>query len=154
MSARSREDRSPRHPAGRAAPGRACGGCTVCCRILAIAPLAKPAGVLCRHSTGTACGIYAERPEACARWDCLWRRIGALPDALRPDRSGVVFSLENRAPTADGPEGACIVGRAVDGAQAFSRWEAVEAFAMFIREGSLPVWKALDDTAILLHPGP
>lgn len=134
-------------------PGRSCGQCTACCRILAIEALAKPAGTLCRHNTGVACAIYAERPDACVRWHCLWRRIGALPDALRPDRSGVVFALEKASPDAGAREGACIVGRAVDGEQAFERWEAVEAFAMFVREGSWPVWKASPRSAILLYAG-
>jgi hypothetical protein len=126
----------------------------VCCRVLEIEALDKPAGILCRHNTGSACGIYLTRPEACARWYCLWRKIGALPDELRPDRSGVVFSLENRPPVAGAPDGVCVVGRAVDGKQAFDRWEAVEAFAMFVREGSLPVWKVADRHATLMHPGP
>lgn len=137
--------------AGVLVAGRSCGQCTACCRALEIKALGKPAGVLCQHSTGTACGIYEERPEACARWHCLWRRIGALPDALRPDRLGVLFSLENRPPAAGAPEGACIVGRALDDEQAFDRWEAVEAFAMFVREGSLPVWKAFGGHAARLH---
>lgn len=130
---------------------RLCGHCTVCCRVLEIKALAKPAGLVCRHNTGTACGIYLERPEACARWYCLWRKIDALPDELRPDRSGVVFSLESRPPVADAPDEACIVGRAVNGAQAFDRWEVVEAFAMFVREGSLPVWKVSDQDATMMN---
>ncbi|WP_245930601.1 hypothetical protein [Methylobacterium radiodurans] len=76
-----------------------------------------------------------------------------MPDELRPDRSGVIFALEKSSPAAAAREGACIVGRAVDGEQAFERWEATEAFAMFVREGSLPVWRVSGDTAILLNPG-
>jgi hypothetical protein len=133
---------------------RSCGSCTLCCRVLEIQVLDKPAGILCRHNTGTGCGIYLERPEICARWHCLWRRIGALPAALRPDRSGVIFSLESRVPVADAPDAACIVARAVDGTQAFDRWEVIEAFAMFVRERSLQVWKAADGEATLLNPGP
>jgi hypothetical protein len=136
------------------AQGRSCGRCTVCCEVLEIKALDKPAGTLCRHNTGTACGIYLERPAVCAHWHCLWRKIGALPDALRPDRSGVVFSLESRAPVADAPDAACIVGRAVNEAQAFDRWGVVEAFAMFVREGSLPVWKASAEDAVLVNPDP
>ncbi|MCJ2016216.1 hypothetical protein MKK84_02045 [Methylobacterium sp. E-065] len=134
-------------------PDRSCGSCTQCCQALEIQILDKPAGILCHHNTGTGCGIYPERPEVCARWYCLWRRIEALPAALRPDRSGVIFSLESRPPVADSPDAACIVGRAVDGIQAFDRWEAVEAFAMFVREGSLPVWKVSDGDATLVNPG-
>lgn len=144
------------HPQTSAAlaSGRSCGSCTVCCRVLEIKALDKPAGILCGHNTGSACGIYDERPEACARWHCLWRKIGALPDELRPDRSGVVFSLESRPPVADAPNGACIVGRAVNGVHAFDQWEVIEAFATFVREGSLPVWRVADRQAILMHPGP
>lgn len=144
------------HPRTTAAlaPNRSCGPCTVCCRVLEIEALDKPAGLLCRHNTGSACGIYRERPDVCARWYCAWRKIGALPDELRPDLSGVVFSLENRPPVADTPEEVCVVGRAVDGAQAFERWEVAEAFAMFVREGSLPVWKVADRHATLIYPGP
>ncbi len=44
------------------------------------------------------------------------------------------------------------MGRAVEGVQSFDRWEVVEAFAMFTREGSLPVWKAFDRHATLMSP--
>ena len=139
-------------PDGVLVSGRSCGPCTACCRVLEIKALEKAAGILCRHNTGAACGIYQKRPEACARWHCLWRRIEALPDELRPDQSGVVFSLDSRSPATGAPEGACIVGRAVDGVQSFDRWEVVEAFAMFTREGSLPVWKAFGRHATLMSP--
>lgn len=132
---------------------RSCGSCTLCCRVLEIQALDKPAGLLCRHNTGSGCRIYPERPEACARWHCLWRRIGALPDALRPDRCGVMFSLDSRPPAADAPDGACIVGRAAQDVRDFDRPETVEGFAMFVREGSLPVWKVSERGATLVHPG-
>lgn len=154
---RERNDLTPKHhpttPAvGALVPGRTCGPCTACCRVPAIEVLAKPAGVLCRHSTGTACGIYQDRPEVCVRWYCLWRKIGALPNALRPDRSGVIFAIEGSAPCANGLEGACVVGRAVEGAGAIGSAEATEAFAMFVREGSLPVWKVSNRKATLMRP--
>lgn len=134
--------------------GRSCGSCTACCQVPAIEVLAKPAGLLCRHSTGVACGIYQDRPEACVRWHCLWRKIGALPDELRPDRSGVMFAIESLAPCADILEGVCIVGRAVNGARAHASEEVTEAFAMFTREGSLPVWKVSGRKATMMHPDP
>jgi len=74
-----------------------------------------------------------------------------LPDELRPDRSGVVFALEKRSPDAAGHEGACIVGRSVEGEHVFEGWAATEAFAMFKREGSLPVWQASDRFAALMY---
>lgn len=133
-------------------PDRACGSCTACCQVLEVQALAKPAGILCAHSTGASCGIYRDRPPACATWYCLWRKIGALPDALRPDRSGVMLSLETD-PTADDPFlRARIVCRALSGAEDLDRWEAVEAVAMFAREGSLPVWTAFGQEASLVYP--
>ncbi len=143
--------RSPAFGSRRGAT-RSCGTCTVCCRVLEIAALAKPAGVLCRHNTGTGCGIYPIRPAACASWTCLWLKIPALPDALRPDRSGVLFSLEALAPQAASPEGACIVGRVVGRERRGQRLAAEAAFAMFVREGSLPVWRVDGRYAIQLLP--
>lgn len=86
------------------------------------------------------------------RWHCLWRKIGALPDELRPDRSGEMFAIQSRAPCADVLEGACIVGHAVNGARAFASVEVTEAFAMFTRERSLPVWKVLGRNATMMPP--
>jgi cold shock CspA family protein len=133
-------------------PGRHCGSCTACCHVLEVQALAKPAGVLCEHSTGASCRIYHDRPLACARWYCLWRKIEALPDEMRPDRSGVMLSLETD-PTADDPFlRTRIVCRAVSSADDLDRWEAIEAVAMFVREGSLPVWTAVGQTASLAYP--
>ena len=133
---------------------RTCGTCTVCCRVLEIKTLGKPAGTLCEHNTGAACGIYQNRPAACAKWHCLWRKVEALPDELRPDRSEVMFSLET-APTSEDPFlRARIVGRALHGPDAFERWEAIEAIGMFVREGSLPVWTAFGSVASLIYPEP
>ena len=87
------------------------------------------------------------------RWYCLWRKIGALPNELRPDRSGVIFAIESGAPGENASEGACVVGRAVDEAHALASAEAAEAFAMFVREGSFPVWRVSNRKATLMHSG-
>ncbi|MHC2020395.1 hypothetical protein [Methylobacterium sp. CM6247] len=65
-----------------------------------------------------------------------------------------MFAIEGQAPCADALEGACIVGRAVNGARAFASAEITEAFAMFIREGSLPVWKVSDQNASRMRSAP
>lgn len=140
--------------AQRLVPDRVCGSCTACCQTFEVQALAKPAGVECEHNTGMSCSIHSVRPGACARWFCLWRKIGALPDELRPDRSGVILSLEI-APTADDPFlRARIVCRASQSPDDLNRWEATEAVAMFVREGSLPVWTAFGEMASLVHPQP
>jgi hypothetical protein len=62
-----------------------------------------------------------------------------------------MFAIERRAPCTETPEGACIVGRAVNGANGFAGAEVTEAFAMFTREGSLPVWKVSGQNATRMH---
>ena len=52
---------------------RSCGNCTLCCKVMAIEQLAKPAGRWCRHcKPGRGCLIYATRPSECRAFDCLW----------------------------------------------------------------------------------
>lgn len=80
-----------------AAKPRTCGGCTACCRALAIPELDKPSATPCRHEQPAlagrpaGCGIYATRPETCRGFRCLWL-AGALPQGERPDRSGLIAS--------------------------------------------------------------
>ena len=70
---------------------RLCGGCTACCTTHEIRALAKPPGHWCPHcQPGQGCGIYAERPEECRTYGCLWL-AGYGPDRIRPDRSRVVL---------------------------------------------------------------
>lgn len=69
-----------------------CGTCTLCCRLLAVETLSKPQGEWCKHCTpGVGCGIYAERPEQCRIFDCLWLQTD-MAAVLRPDRSHVVLA--------------------------------------------------------------
>lgn len=74
-------------------PGRECGGCVECCRVipLNLPELAKPTGQLCAYCVdGKGCGVHAIRPQTCRTWFCLWRMV-ELSDDWRPDRSGVVL---------------------------------------------------------------
>ena len=101
---------------GPLAAGRACGDCTVCCAVLEVdAPdFKKPAGVPCTHSARGGCGIHAVRPGICRAWFCGWRRIAGLPEAARPDRSGLLITLDfNRNPR-NCLEGVAILIRALD----------------------------------------
>ncbi|MBN9590367.1 MAG: hypothetical protein BGN85_02230 [Alphaproteobacteria bacterium 64-11] len=77
-----------------------CGTCTLCCKLLDIAVLQKPAYRWCPHcKVGDGCGIYAERPVPCREFVCVW--LGSqtgprpLPAELRPDRSGMLFYYTN-----------------------------------------------------------
>ncbi|WP_226951323.1 hypothetical protein [Rhizobium terrae] len=66
---------------------RTCGSCTLCCRLPEIETLAKPPDVLCRHCTGESCAIYADRPQLCRDFLCLWMTDGSLADHWQPLRS-------------------------------------------------------------------
>jgi hypothetical protein len=66
----------------------------LCCRLLRVPELDKPAGrwcALCRDRQG--CGDYAGRPQSCRNFECFWLIDGNFPDELRPDRCGVVIAF-------------------------------------------------------------
>ncbi len=73
-----------------------CGECGLCCMVLAVEEIDKPAGKWCEHfRPGKGCSKVddADRPASCERFDCLWRQDvdGHLPAFLRPDRCHVMF---------------------------------------------------------------
>lgn len=81
-----------------------CGGCTACCEVMGVHSLDKPQFQPCRHQLYRigeppagrpgGCGIYADRPEECSTYKCLWRAgcMKPLPQT-RPDRLGLTFDL-------------------------------------------------------------
>jgi Fe-S-cluster containining protein len=74
---------------------RSCGTCSLCCSVLRVDELKKPAGADCRHQLGDrGCGIYPRRPEICRAYQCLWRQ-GGLEDDERPDATGGIVDLES-----------------------------------------------------------
>ena len=82
-------------PAPSPVPGRACGRCGLCCKLLAIDALGKPEGRWCRHwSAGHRCGIYAERPGECRTFNCDWLLFPELGPEWRPDRSKIVLCTD------------------------------------------------------------
>ncbi len=78
----------------RRAASRSCGPCSLCCTVLRVDDLSKPAGQDCVHQReGGGCGIYQARPSICRQYRCLWRQ-GGLEDDERPDRTGGIVDLE------------------------------------------------------------
>ena len=60
-----------------AVPGRSCGTCTLCCKLLQVPEVEKPLGEWCRHcDKGVGCTIYAERPQRCRDFFCGYLQIG------------------------------------------------------------------------------
>lgn len=118
-------------------PGRTCGECTACCRELAIVAdgMKKLPGVACVHCTaGAGCSIYAERPQVCRSYHCLWRSIPGMADAWRPDRSGIMMVPCDLPPGFEGPFAVNLV---VIGAPAILQTEAFAGMAAgFIESGT------------------
>jgi hypothetical protein len=78
------------------APSRACGSCSLCCKVLGILELDKPAGEWCPHfRAGSGCSIHGEHPASCRAFRCLWLLSPAMPEGVRPDRCKVVLTLED-----------------------------------------------------------
>lgn len=88
------------------AAARSCGSCSLCCSVLRVDELQKPAGQNCRHQLGVesrasgggagdagSCAIYHDRPPICRAYQCLWRQ-GGLEDDERPDWTGGIVDLE------------------------------------------------------------
>lgn len=74
---------------------RECGTCTLCCKVLEVSALAKPAGTWCPHCLqGRGCGIYETRPPECRTFRCLWLADQKFAEEYKPERSKLVFALE------------------------------------------------------------
>ena len=75
---------------------KSCNGCDLCCRLLEIRTLGKAPGRPCSHQRGcSGCGIHADKPAECAKFQCLWTLVGDLGEEWRPDRSGLLLWSDN-----------------------------------------------------------
>ena len=73
-------------------PGRSCGGCTLCCKVMGVPELNKARGAWCIHcERGSGCRIYAARPEGCRTFLCGWLTNPQFGPAWKPDRSKIVI---------------------------------------------------------------
>jgi hypothetical protein len=85
----------PKEFASQPAPGRACGTCTLCCKVFDVPSLAKPAGQWCRHcAPGRGCGIHETRPEHCRSFHCLWMTAPWLGPEWKPERAKMVLTVD------------------------------------------------------------
>jgi hypothetical protein len=77
-------------------PGRICGSCMLCCKVLPIAELSKPAGIMCNHAVaGEGCGIRQRRPSACHRFFCGWRLDPNIGPEWKPEICGFVMWISS-----------------------------------------------------------
>lgn len=81
--------------ASEPAPGRACGTCTLCCKVYDIAELGKPMGQWCRHcEPARGCRIHPTRPGQCRAFNCLWLTSLWMGPEWKPERSKMVLTLD------------------------------------------------------------
>jgi len=75
--------------------GKACGSCTMCCKLFEINWLdrPKPAGKWCPHCRpGQGCAIWNELPAGCSAYYCIWRLDPDLGPEWRPDRARFILT--------------------------------------------------------------
>ena len=81
---------------GPLVPGRSCGDCSLCCKLLRIEALGKPAGTWCAHCAPGrgGCRIYDTRPAECRKFFCAWLTTPALGAEWRPNKCKMVVRHE------------------------------------------------------------
>jgi Fe-S-cluster containining protein len=80
-------------------PGRACGPCALCCKVLRIEELDKPAGRWCPHCTAgrDGCRIYDTRPPSCRSFHCAWLIDPKLGAEWHPATAKMVLHYDRPA---------------------------------------------------------
>jgi hypothetical protein len=83
-------------PMTTASANKTCGDCTLCCKVMAIEALAKPASAWCPHcKPGRGCQIYADRPAECRSFSCLWLVNDLLDQNWKPNKSRFVLTTSD-----------------------------------------------------------
>jgi hypothetical protein len=71
---------------------RQCEDCSLCCKVIGIAELHKPAGQWCvNFRKGARCTVYGFHPNECKGFQCYWTIVHQLGPEWRPDRCKLVL---------------------------------------------------------------
>ncbi len=77
---------------------RECGGCNLCCKVIAVDALEKPAGVWCKHALpGQGCTIYGSHPDECKTFMCGWLTTPELGDEWKPSTARFAIRVTGKA---------------------------------------------------------
>lgn len=99
-----------------------CGSCTMCCKLLSIEEIKKPAGVWCGTcDPKSGCKDYENRPQSCKDFECLWLHSQKphiseklrFPPEMRPDKCKVILHKK--------PSGEMVVHVSQDHPDAFKK---------------------------------
>jgi hypothetical protein len=81
-------------PDAPAAKPRTCGSCQMCCWLFCVPEMDKARHENCKHQGEHGCTIHDQpRPDICTDFLCAWYQQPWWPEEMRPDRSGVIFSM-------------------------------------------------------------
>jgi hypothetical protein len=77
-------------------PGRSCGDCSMCCKIMRVDELDKPQGVWCRHCAPGkgGCTIHETRPFVCRDYRCGWLISSDIGPEWQPSICKMVINFE------------------------------------------------------------
>lgn len=77
-------------------PGRACGACSLCCKLLRIDEIAKPEATWCTHCAPGrgGCQIYDSRPGDCRTFNCAWLTAAEIGPEWHPEKCKMVLYVE------------------------------------------------------------
>lgn len=130
-------------------PGRACGDCTMCCKVLGIDALEKPLGKWCAHcSIGAGCRIYDRRPQECRDYFCAYLTWAEVAEAWRPTKSKIVLDFD---PTGQALRAHVDPGRP-DAWKAEPYYSQLKRWASGSRSGEFLVVVLIDNRAIVILP--
>lgn len=121
-----------------------CGDCALCCKLIEVKPLGKPADTWCQHCTKHSCRIWSERPEICKTYDCLWRTTPEMPEELRPSQCKVAFECHD-------PEKVAIAHVDKDRPEAWRKKPVIGVITKLLRE-KWTVWVMIGQDRHLLLP--
>lgn len=70
-------------------PGKSCGTCTLCCKVMGIPEIKKRPWEQCPHvgpvNGGMGCTIYEDRPRSCRQFICGWLLDPNMGPDLKPE---------------------------------------------------------------------
>ena len=77
-------------------PGRSCGDCSMCCKIMRVDEVEKPQGVWCRHCAPGrgGCAIHETRPSVCRDYFCGWLLSSDMGPEWQPSICKMMLDFE------------------------------------------------------------